>query len=50
MKDIDEDSFCLFGCKYRNYYDGWCYYNNEDADSIYECEYAKKMAHSTHRW
>ena len=34
--------FCNNYCKYHNYYDGWCYYYNEDSDLVKDCEYIKK--------
>ena len=42
IRSVDELDFCFNVCKYRNYYDGWCYYYDKDADEIEECGYYKK--------
>ena len=39
---IVEKDFCYNQCTYRNRYDGWCHYHDEDADQIDDCEYCKK--------
>lgn len=41
--EIEEFDYCYNQCKYRNYYDGWCYYYNNEASEVEECEYIHKV-------